>query len=385
MDTTGAAPLAEASGPGRLLSLDVFRGMAVLLMLLVNFAGDWRYYFVPISHAPWHGFRPGDLVFPAFLYIVGVSLVYALASVRGQPERHGKVLLKVGRRALIMAALGVLIMLLPYFYFTSVRIPGVLQRIALVFFLGSVVFLKTSWRTQAGLLLTLLVGYNVLLQVVPVPGIGPANLEPATNLGAWLDRLVFHQAHLYKHEEGWDPEGLLGTLPALGTALLGMLTAQWLRLPRPEAYKVRQLLLAGGAAIGLGLVWNLWFPINKALWTSSYVLYSGGMCMLLLTTLYWLCDVRGHRGPWTTPFLIYGVNAFSVFFLSEAGDRLLDRLKTVGADGEKVSLREWLYHTYFTPHFASPYHASLAWALAYLLLWTVLLAILYRRRIIIKL
>ena len=382
LETTGAKPLAEASG--RLVSLDVFRGMAVLLMLLVNFPGDWHYYYAPLSHAEWDGFHLADLVFPAFLYIVGVSLVYALASVRAQPARHARTLGRVSRRAAVMVLLGVLIMLLPYFYFTSVRIPGVLQRIGVVFLLGSVLYLKTGWRTQALLLLALLGGYAVLLQLVPVPGFGPANLAPATNLGAWLDRLVFSNAHLSNDQEGWDPESLLGTLPALGTTLLGMLSAHWLRSARPADHKVRWLVLAGLAALALGLVWHPWFPINKNLWTSSFVLYSGGWCMLLLATLYWVCDVRGWRGAWTTLFLVYGVNAFSVFFLSEAVERVISRLHRKTPTGEKIYLRDWLYQTHFAPHFASPYHASLAWDLAYLLLWTLLLYVLYRKRIIIK-
>ncbi|MFD2785430.1 acyltransferase family protein [Hymenobacter rubripertinctus] len=382
LGTTGARPLAEASG--RLMSLDVFRGMAVLLMLLVNFPGDWHYYYAPISHAGWHGFHLADLVFPAFLYIVGVSLVYALASVRAQPGHHTRALVRVGRRALVMVLLGILIMLLPYFYFTSVRIPGVLQRIGVVFLLGSVLYLKTSWRTQALLLVLLLAGYAALLQLVPVPGIGPANLEPATNLGAWLDRTVLGNGHLHDDQLGWDPESLLGTLPALGTTLLGMLSAQWLRGPRPAACRVRWLLWAGVAALGLGLLWHPWFPINKSLWTSSFVLYSGGWCILLLATLYWVCDVRGRRGAWTTLFLVYGVNAFSVFFLSEAVERVLTRLHRKTPTGEKLYLRDWLYQTHFVPHFVNPYHASLVWDLVYLLFWTLLLYLLYRKRIIIK-
>jgi len=383
--TTGATPLAEASGPARLLSLDVFRGMTVLLMLLVNFPGDWRYSYTPITHAPWNGCRPSDLVFPGFVFIVGVSLVYALASTRTEPARHNKALGRVARRAAIMLVLGMLIALLPHFYFTSFRIPGVLQRIALVFLVCSILFLKTSWRTQVWTLVGLLIGYNILMQLVPVPGVGPANLEPSTNLGAWLDRLVFRPAHLMSDQGGWDAESLLGTLPAIGTGLLGVLTGQWLRRPSlGAATKVAWLFVAGSLALILGLLWNGWFPINKSLWTSSYVLYSGGILMLVLATLYWLCDVQGLRGAWTTFFRIYGVNAFAVYFLSEAVDRVISRLKMHDATGEKVYIRDWLYNHYLVPHFSDLYHASLAWDLAYLLLWTLLLAWLYRRQVIIK-
>jgi len=383
--TTGATPLAEASGPARLLSLDVFRGMTVLLMLLVNFPGDWHYYYAPITHAPWNGCRPSDLVFPGFVFIVGVSLVYALASTRPDPARHGKALRRIMRRAATLVALGMLIALLPHFYFTSFRIPGVLQRIGVVFLVCSILFLKTNWRAQLWTLAALLIGYNILLQLLPVPGFGPANLEPATNLGAWLDRLIIRSNHLLSKKDGWDPEGLLSTLPAIGTGLLGVLAGQWLRRPSlSAASKVAWLLVAGSLAIILGLIWNGWFPVNKSLWSSSYVLYSGGILMLVLAALYWLCDVQNFRGAWTTFFLIYGVNAFAVFFLSEAVDRVLSRLKMHDAAGVKVYVRDWLYNSYFLPHFSDPRHASLAWDLAYLLLWTLLLAWLYRRRIIIK-
>jgi predicted acyltransferase len=160
----------------------------------------------------------------------------------------------------------------------------------------SVIYLTTSWRTQVALLVAFLAGYAALLQLVPVPGVGPANLEPATNLGAWLDRSLFTEAHLWKQSRTWDPEGLLGTLPALGTGLLGVLAAQWLRRPAATApAKMLGLAAAGILAVLAGLLWKLWFPINKALWTSSYVLFTGGLALLVLAALYWLCDVRGYR------------------------------------------------------------------------------------------
>ncbi|WP_316248034.1 acyltransferase family protein [Hymenobacter sp. BT491] len=380
---TAATPIAEASG--RLLSLDVFRGMAVLLMLLVNNPGDWNHYVTPFKHVAWNGCRAADLVYPAFLFIVGVSLVYALDSVRNQPERHNKAMLRVVRRAVTICLIGLLISLLPHFYFTSFRIPGVLQRIAVVYLVCSLLFLKTTWRTQAWLTVGILLLYSVLLQVVPVPGIGPANLEPSTNLGAWLDRLVFGKSHLFDDQKAWDPEGLLSTLPAIGTGLLGMLTARWLRRRTVDAAtKVAWLFVAGGAGIVLGMVWNGWFPINKNLWTSSFVLYVGGISIVVLAALYWLCDVQGYRGAWTKIFLVCGVNALPVFFFTEALERLWTRLKMHNAAGEKVYPRDWLYDTFFVPTFSNPYHASLAWALLYTAICVAILWVLYRRHIIIK-
>ena len=227
--TTGAVPLVEAGQPGRLLSLDVFRGLTVAAMLLVNNPGDWGHIYPPLEHAPWNGCTPTDLIFPSFLFIVGVSIAYALGTARQDAARHPALLARIVKRAAILFGLGLLIALEPRFDFATVRVMGVLQRIALVFLVCGVVFVKTGWRTQVGLLVTVLVGYAVLLQLVPVPGIGPANLAPATNLGAWLDRAVLGEAHLWRTAKTWDPEGLLGTLPAVGTGLLGMLAGQWLR------------------------------------------------------------------------------------------------------------------------------------------------------------
>lgn len=382
--TPGALPLAEASPPGRLLSLDVFRGLTVMAMTLVNNPGDWGHIYPPLEHAEWNGCTPTDLIFPFFLFIVGVSLVYALDGPKRRGEPRGPVLARVARRAAVLFALGLLTSLYPHFDFSTVRIMGVLQRIGLVFFGCSVIFLTTGWRTQLLILGALLVGYAVLLQGVPVPGVGPASLEPETNLGAWLDRLVLTVPHLWKTSRTWDPEGLLGTLPALGTGLLGGLAAQWLRRPGPEpAAKVAWLFVAAGAAILLGLVWNGWFPINKALWTSSYVLYAGGLALAALAALYWLCDVQGHR-RWTGPALDYGVNAITVFFLSAILSRTFGLFELAGPGGNVLGLKEWLYERGIAPWFADPRNASLAGALVLLIIWWGILHWMRRRGVVVK-
>ena len=378
--TTGAVPLVEAEQPGRLLSLDVFRGLTVAAMLLVNNPGDWGHIYPPLEHAPWNGCTPTDLIFPSFLFIVGVSIAYALGTARQDAARHPALLIRIGKRAAILFGLGLLIALEPRFDFATVRIMGVLQRIALVFLVCGVVFVKTGWRTQVGLLVALLVGYNVLLQLVPVPGVGPANLEPATNLGAWLDRAVLGEAHLWRTAKTWDPEGLLGTLPAVGTGLLGLLAGQWLRRRTvPVADRLVWLFVASGAAIGLGLIWNGWFPINKSLWTSSYVLYAGGLAGAALAAAYWLCDVQGYRG-WLTRFaVVYGVNAILVYFAAEVLARWLSLWQIGG-----TSAHGWLYEHLFTPYFRDPRNASLAGALTCVLIWYGVLWILHQRRIIVK-
>ncbi|GAB2453422.1 DUF5009 domain-containing protein [Hymenobacter qilianensis] len=383
IETTHTVPLAEASGPGRLVSLDVFRGITVMAMILVNNPGSWGHIYGPLEHAKWHGCTPTDLIFPFFLFIVGVSIVYALDSAKQDSSRHSQLLLRIVKRSAILFGLGLFSALFPSFVFETVRIPGVLARIAVVFLVCGTVFVKTGWRTQAWLLGGILVLYNILMQVVPVPGFGPANLEPATNLGAWLDRLILGENHLWKSSKTWDPEGLLSTLPAIGTGLAGMLAGQWLRCRTLEpATKVAWLFVAGGAAIVLGMIWNGWFPINKSLWTSSYVLYTAGIALAMLAALYWLCDVHGYRA-WTKPFLVYGVNAITVFFLSGLVPRLLQMIKVAGANGEPVGLRTWLYDTFFVPYF-TPINASLAGAIVCVLIWLGILWVMYNRRIIIK-
>ena len=383
-DTTSAPQLAEASQPGRLISLDVFRGLTVMAMILVNNPGDWGHIYPPLEHAEWNGCTPTDLIFPFFLFIVGVSLVYALDGVKQRGGPLGPTLGRVARRAAVLFGLGLLLSLYPKFDFSVVRIMGVLQRIALVFFGCSVIFLHTSRRTQVGLVAAFLVGYAVLMQLVPVPGFGPANLEPATNLGAWLDRLVFSEAHLWKQSRTWDPEGLLGTLPALATGLLGALTAQWLRRPdREPAAKVAWLLIAGGGLALLGLCWHPWFPINKALWSSPYVLYTGGLAMAGLAALYWVCDVQGHRA-WTRPALVYGVNAILVFCLSALLSRTFGLFRLALPGGKTGGLKEWLYEWGIAPHFADPRTASLVGAVLLIVIWYFILSWMYKKGVVWK-
>ena len=384
LETTGAQPLVEASQPGRLISLDVFRGLTVMAMILVNNPGDWSHIYPPLEHAEWNGCTPTDLIFPFFLFIVGVSLVYALdgAKQRGGPQ--GAVILRVMKRAAILFGLGLLLSLYPKFDFSVVRIMGVLQRIALVFLGCSIIFLKTSRRTQIWLVVGCLIGYAVLMQVVPVPGFGPANLEPSTNLGAWLDRLIFGEAHLWKTSKTWDPEGLLGTLPALGTGLLGVLTAQWLRRNDQEpAAKVAWLFVAAGAIILLGLGWAPWFPINKALWTGPYVLYTGGLAMAGLASLYWVCDVQGYRA-WTRPAVVYGVNAILVFCLSALLSRTFGLFKLALPDGKIGGLKEWLYEWGIAPHFPDPRMASAVGAGVLVLIWLGILSWMHKKGVVVK-
>ena len=358
----------------RLVSLDVFRGLTVALMLVVNNPGDWGHIYRPLAHAEWNGCTPADLVFPFFLFIIGVSIVYALGKVQAEPAARPVALRKVLRRTLLLACLGLFASTWLDFDLATLRIPGVLLRIALVYGASATIFLMTSWRVQVLLLIILLIGYAVLLQVVPVPGFGPANLAPATNLGAWLDRSIFGEAHLWKESRTWDPEGLLGTLPAIATGLLGLLAGQWLRQKQISPSRRTVGLLAAGLGLAAtGLVWNNWFPINKSLWSSSYVLFTAGMAALLLAALYWQCDIRRQRW-WAWPWQAVGVNALAAFFGSSLIARSLNR-----AHIGKLSVKDFLYHQAIAPWFAEAKMASLAGAISCLLIWLVVLGGLYRR------
>ncbi|MES2874087.1 MAG: DUF5009 domain-containing protein [Bacteroidota bacterium] len=383
-----AQPAILQTSPPRLLSLDVFRGLTVAAMILVNNPGSWGHIYEPLKHAEWHGCTPTDLIFPFFLFIVGVSISFALGS-KKEHIKHSTLIITALKRALILFGLGLFLALFPHVFtepveaFQTVRIPGVLQRIAIVFFISAVIFIKTTEKTQLRIFIGLLVGYWFLMTFIPVPGVGYANLEKETNLGAWLDRTLLTEAHLWRSARTWDPEGILSTLPAIGTGLFGVLIGSWLkRKDRPDAVKISWMFSIGLLAVIFGLIWDLFFPINKALWTSSFVLYTGGLATLGLALSYWLIDVQGFKKG-TTPFVVYGVNAITVFFLSGLIPRILNMIQVEMPDGSKSGSKEWMYQTFFTPYF-SPVNASLAGAVTFILIWLVILWWMYSKKIIIK-
>lgn len=368
------------TGPSRLLSLDFFRGITVAAMVLVNNPGDWAHIYAPLEHAPWNGWTPTDLIFPFFLFIVGVSITFALDGAKGVGQR---VIWKIVRRSATLFLLGFFLNFFPKFDITTVRIPGVLQRIALVYLACSLIFLKTTSRQQLYILCGLLIGYWLLMTVVPVPGVGFANLEPTTNLAAWIDRTIITPAHVYKVAKVWDPEGLLSTLPAIGTGIIGMLTGTWLRSARPVAEKIAWLFAAGCLVTLGGLIWDGFFPINKVLWTSSYVLLAGGLAMLGLALCYWLIDVQNYRRG-VLPFVAFGVNAITVFFLSGLIPRIMNLIHIPQPDGTEIGSKEYLYRTFIAPPFDDPKNASLAGALTFVLIWFGILWWMYRKNVIIK-
>ncbi|WP_461789157.1 acyltransferase family protein [Pedobacter sp.] len=377
--------------PQRLLSLDFFRGLTVAAMILVNNPGSWAHIYPPLEHAEWHGCTPTDLVFPFFLFIVGVSIAYAMGSKREDHTTHSKTIFKALKRSVTLFLLGFILAFFPRNFsdfnfleaLSTVRIPGVLQRIAVVFFISSVLFLKLSDKRIFQTMVVLLFGYWALMNFVPVPDFGPANLEKETNLGAWLDRTILTEAHLWKSAKTWDPEGILSTLPAICTCLFGVLVGVYLKKKNIEpATKIAWLFSVGTLAVIGGLLWGLQFPINKALWTSSYVLYTGGLATIILSLSYWLIDVNQYN-RFTKPFVVYGVNAITVFFLSGLMPRLINMFK-VDFEGEKVGALSYTYKAWFAPAFSNPLNSSLAYAIAFVMCWYVILWAMYKKNIIIK-
>ncbi len=366
----------------RLFSLDVFRGMTVALMILVNNPGDWSNVYSPLLHAKWNGCTPTDLVFPFFLFIVGISITLALSARKESGATDTAIYWKILRRGAIIFGLGLLLTLYPKFNFATVRIPGVLQRIALVYTVCSFIYLFTSWRTQIGIGVGLLLTYWGLMTLVPVPNVGYANLEPTTNLGAWLDNTLLG-GHLWASSKVWDPEGLLSTMPAVVTGMIGMITGEWLRTNRTHFEKLTGMFVVGALLIFLGFAWDMSFPINKSLWTSSYVLYTGGLALQTLGVVYWLVDVMGWQA-WSKPFLYYGMNALFIFVASGIFVKTLSWIK-IGTDaaGKELSLQSFLYKSIFVPYL-SPIHASLAWAIANILLFLLVAWGLYKRKIFVK-
>ena len=379
----------------RLLSLDFFRGLTVAAMILVNNPGSWSHIYAPLEHAEWNGCTPTDLIFPFFLWIVGVSIAFAMGSNKADPSTHQKTIIKAIKRGITLYLLGFFLAIFGKIMaviidgkslaeaFQTVRLLGVLQRIGIVFTISSIIFLRVSNKGIFKLFIAILAIYWALMTFVPVPGIGYANLEKETNLAAWIDRGILTEAHTWASSKTWDPEGVLSTLPAIATCLFGILVGVWLRNKEvDQPTKVAWLFTSGLAAVILGLLWDLQFPINKALWTSSYVLYAGGLASIGLALCYWLIDVQGYKRI-TTPFVVYGVNAITVFFLAGLMPRILNLIKLPNADGTKSALLEKFYTMCYTPFF-SPINASLIWAITYVLGFYVLLYFMYKKNIIIK-
>ncbi len=367
---------------GRLISLDAFRGATIAGMILVNNPGSWSYVYGPLRHAEWHGWTPTDFIFPFFLFIVGVAMPISFGKRLARGDSRKELMKHVVRRSLILFGLGLFMALFPKFSnWDTLRIMGVLQRIAVVYLIASALYLMLEKRGRWVALGALLFGYWAVMTLIPVPGFGAGDLSAEGNLGAFLDRLILGQDHLWR-QDPWDPEGLLSTLPAVGTTLLGIFTGEWIVSDRSNQQKVRGLLAASVAALVIGSLWDLLFPINKNLWTSSYVVFMGGMGGLIFGFFYWAIDLRGWKA-WSKPFVVYGMNAIAVFVASGLLTKTLVRWRVPVEGGETTSMYSWIYTNVFAS-WLGPLNGSLAFAISYILFWLAIIWILYWRRIFIK-
>jgi predicted acyltransferase len=373
-------------GPqGRLLSLDVFRGATIAGMILVNNPGSWEYVYPQLRHAAWHGWTMTDTIFPFFLWIVGVAMTFSFAKRMEHGEDKNRLLLHSVRRSAIIFALGLLIFGLPgllfdpAFSFGTLRIPGVLQRIAICYLVVSVICLNAGIRAQVVWMISLLAGYWLLMKLVPVPGYGAGVMDPVGNLCWFIDSSVLAgHTWVYAPAKGFDPEGILSTLPAIATTLAGVLTGHLVRSDRPAVEKTVLMFVSGYFCLLLGAILDMWFPINKNLWSSSFVVFMAGWALVCFATVYWLVDVRGIT-RWTKPFVVLGMNAIAIYCLSELVSVCLFLAPGTASDGSPTSLYDQIFASWFFP-LASPINASLLFAVAFLLLMYAVAWLLYKRK-----
>ncbi len=371
----------------RLTSLDVFRGIAITGMILVNMVGVADQVYPPLLHADWNGCTLADLVFPFFLFIVGVAMAFSLSKYTDiavasplDKESSGGLYWRIIRRSAILFALGLLLNGFWNYDWGTIRLMGVLQRISLAYLFAALIVLKLRRKGQWAIAALLLIGYWLAMSFVPVPGYGVGNLTREGNLGAYIDRLIIGTAHLYKGDKFnsmGDPEGLFSTLPAIVSVLLGYFTGEWLRKQPVKSRTSLNLVIVGLSCLVVGQVWGFWFPINKKLWTSSFVIFTTGWALLLLAACYELIEVRG-RGRWGRPFEIMGLNAIFVFVASVLMIKIL--VKTHIGTGENApTTYTWIYEHLFVP-WAGAMNGSLLFALVTVLFWWVVLYGMYRRR-----
>jgi len=359
----------------RLISLDAFRGFTIASMIMVNNPGSWSHVYTPLLHKPWHGITPTDLIFPFFIFIVGVSiaLAYTKRLETGVPKKN--MFLKIGWRSVKIFAVGIFLNLYPKFHFAELRVAGVLQRIAIVFLVCAFLFLTLHWKKQALIAAVLLIGYWLAMMFIPTPGVGQPMLEPGVNLAAWIDTYLLPGRMWQKT---WDPEGIFSTIPAIASGITGMLAGKLLVSKSSREQKIIWLFTAGFLAATLGVVWSWHFPLNKALWTSSFVLVTSGLASMTLATSMFLIDYQGYRLI-AKPWVIFGSNAISVYVLAGLVGYFFYGNHFGGTSIKAV------FMDYFTSAGGNPKFISLVYALLYIGLLFIPAWILYKKKIFIKL
>ena len=367
----------------RLISLDVFRGLTIGAMVLVNNPGTWSAIYPPLDHAEWHGWTFTDTIFPFFVFIMGIAIPIALEKRRAAGQIGTDLYLKLLKRTASLFGLGLFLALFPFYNWMEghwieigrLRIFGVLQRLALCYLFASLLFLWLSPRALLGAAFALLLGYWGLMSV-------GGDLTPEGNFSGAIDRMVLGP-HMWKGSKFFDPEGILSTLPAIATCIFGVLTGRLIASKQGDHEKVAEMFVWGFALLALGWMWSAFFPINKSLWTSSYSVFMSGLAMCVLAACYWVIDIKGWKA-WTGPFVVFGVNALALFVGSGMMGRLLNMIPgSTGADGKLVSLKTTIYEAVFAP-LASPMNASLIFAVCFIGLWLFLMWLLYRKGIFLK-
>ncbi len=357
----------------RIISVDIFRGLTIVLMILVNTPGTWSHVYAPLLHAKWHGYTPTDLVFPFFLFIVGTSIAFAYQNKTASSATYRKIIVRSLKLIGLGLFLGAFMISFPFIKdFESIRFPGVLQRIGVVFFFAAILFMNFNWKTLIGICFTFLVGYWLLMTYVPVEGVASTFDRAPNNLANYLDVKIFG-THNYKSD--YDPEGFLSTLPSIATSLLGIFTGLILTSKREKKEMV--LLGLGVVILILGYLWDIIFPINKALWSSSFVLVTAGWANIFLGLIYYFSDVRDVK--FGSIFKYVGANAITIYFLSSFISKIMGQIKV----GE-TSLHGWIFQNVYTHDFMTLELSSLLYGLTVVGFYMILAYIMYRKKIFIK-
>ena len=356
----------------RLLSLDVFRGLAIVGMIMADFPGSWSAMFPIFQHATWDGCTQTDLVFPFFLFIVGISITISLSKPTIVPLGKSAIIKKIVKRSVGIFIIGVILNIWPFFSyfgsfsvvdFSSFRLLGVLQRIALIYFCSSLIFLYFKPKQIVYVSIAILLGYWASMTLIPIPGFGTPDISirpdgNTPNLAAWIDSVVLG-SFVWEYSKPWDPEGIFSTIPGIVTSLIGVLTGFWLKKEKDQTTKTVWMFVAGCLLLLVGYFWDFLFAINKSIWTSSFVIFTGGWALVFYACLYWLIDVQNYT-QYLTPLKVYGKNALGVFAISWLIERILYNVG-VNFGGEIISLKDFifstLYASWLTPIVASMFYS----------------------------
>ncbi|MBF0406160.1 MAG: DUF5009 domain-containing protein [Candidatus Riflebacteria bacterium] len=379
--------------PPRLISLDAFRGFTMMSMVLVNNPGSWEKIYQQLEHASWHGWTFTDTIFPSFLWIVGVAMTFSFAVRKGKGDSNSAIIVQAFRRAAIIFGLGLFLSCFPFgligkstFDLATVRIPGVLQRIAICYFFSTLVYLYFSVRGQIAIIVGLLSSYWVMMKFIPVPGIVLGNLEANSNFASYIDS-IFLKGHMWKYTCTWDPEGIISTIPSLATTLAGILTGEYLRTSSHSAEeKTSWMFVFSAGLLFIGAFLSFWMPINKSLWTSTYAIFMAGWSLGLFAVFYFLIDAKGYQ-KWSFPCIVFGMNAIFIYVLSSIQENILSNIsvsvQNPDSAASSLSLKDCIYHRFLLVHF-EPLNASLVYALLTVFSIGLIAWVMYRKKWFIK-